>query len=134
MSRMQLVAQLPDNLCGCVCPCMQLVAQLPWREQFGGLPSRATFDVYMLMYAPSKLVAFGVVVIYSTQVYEVESDYLTVPPPRLNLPSTVDSTATFHSPLHSPLSTAPLHVPFHVPFHSPFHSPFHRPFHSPFHS
>ena len=59
---------------------MQLVAQLPWREQFGGLPSRATYDVYLLMYVPSKLFAFGVVVLYSTRVYNNKSDYLMVPP------------------------------------------------------
>jgi len=56
---------------------MQLFALLPWKTEFAGLPNRCTFDVFFLLYVPIKLLAFSVALLYSLQVYEVKSNYLT---------------------------------------------------------
>jgi len=56
---------------------MQLFALLPWKTEFAGLPNRWTFDVFFLLYVPIKLLAFSVALLYSLQVYEVKSNYLT---------------------------------------------------------
>jgi len=56
---------------------VELCTLLPWQTEFMGLPGRAAFDVYLLVYMATKLLAFGVVLVYSLHVYEVKSSYLT---------------------------------------------------------
>jgi len=56
---------------------MSLLPLLPWANDYGGLPSRRTFDAFLLLYVPTTIFAFGAVLLYSLRVYSLKSEYLT---------------------------------------------------------